>query len=461
MSFLPRVRRSLFLAAGLFVVLIITLIAARQAENRVTRRLAAHSTSEANDFDRWMWMVPEFLDGRSDYVNDRFPTPPITIALFEPFTRVSPAHAEFVWACVKPLLASIIFFCCMKMAEGAGVRLTATAIALILAAWFWPVIGDVQEGQTNLLMLTPLALGLWIAQREDPESNWIAGLLIGLAVSIKVTPVIFLLYFGWRRRWRIVLAALCSIALCLVILPSAIFGPLQNTQWLIGWTRVMILPYVLQAQIVYATGESLPSMLTRFLRHVPAFGPGAPVFYANFVDLSADTVGWIIRGVLGVLAVVGLLWMRRPLLTLRCQRYVGEVGAVAIMMLWASERTWVAHYVTLLLPLTAVGMLASGRVRTAGIGRVATWSLWLAAGMMLLTSDLAKVLFGRNGRELALMVNVPLWASAGLAATIIAARLNDRPLVNWNTQNMEKPRLPLFQGLRRGEWRLRLGTEVL
>ncbi|MGN6370301.1 MAG: glycosyltransferase family 87 protein [Phycisphaerae bacterium] len=414
----------LLAAAGIALLLLVAVIAGVQAKRRVDRRLAAHSKSEVNDFDRFLWMVPEFVHGDADYVNDRFPTPPITIAIFEPLTWISPADAQFVWACCKPLFAILIFWLCLSMAERAGATLEMGAMVLVLLAWFWPFIGDVQEGQTNLLMLTPLVLGLWLVQREERGAEWLGGILIGLAVCIKVTPLIFIAYFAWRRRGRVVAAAACGIALFLVIVPSVIFGPVRNTQWLIGWGRVMILPYVLHADVVYSSGESIPSMLTRFLRHVPAFGinrgVGVPLYFANITDLPEGVVRWIIRGVLGGIVLLAGGWMRRRLPKLRSVRYLAEVGVVAAVMLWASERTWVPHYVSMILPLMAVAAVGSGsgwpRRRLGAYGMLAA-----AVALMMMTSDLSKMVFGPNGRELALMYNVPLWATAGLVGVIVWA----------------------------------------
>ena len=53
---------------------------------------------------------------------------------------------------------------------------------------------------------------------EATASAIAAGLLIGLAVAIKVTPIIFVAYFLWRRRFGLALAALAAIALWSLVL---------------------------------------------------------------------------------------------------------------------------------------------------------------------------------------------------------------------------------------------------
>src|SRR5262249_5979845 len=152
-------------------------------------------------------MLPQFLQHHADYVGDDFPNPPVTLIFLAPFARLSAANAEFLWVCSKAIMVAAIFFLCRLMVRSAGVELTGPAIALILGVWFWAVAGDIQEGQTTLLMLLPLVSGLALTQVERRGADWLAGLLVGLSVSIKVTPLIFIPYLLFRRRWAVALAS--------------------------------------------------------------------------------------------------------------------------------------------------------------------------------------------------------------------------------------------------------------
>ena len=85
-------------------------------------------------------------------------------------------------------------------------------MALMVACWWLPVILDMQEGQTNFLALLPLVAALYVAQRGTSASDALAGLLIGLAIAVKVTPVVFAAYFFWKRRWVVAASALGGVA---------------------------------------------------------------------------------------------------------------------------------------------------------------------------------------------------------------------------------------------------------
>ena len=133
-----------------------------------------------------------------------------------------------------------------------GARLTPSAMGLIVACWWLPVMLDMQEGQTNLLVLLPLVAALYVVQKETSASDALAGFLIGLAMAFKVTPVMFAAYFLWKRRWTVAASALASAALLSLVVPAMAFGWDQNLRWLEQWVGIMIVPYLTQGKVVYA-----------------------------------------------------------------------------------------------------------------------------------------------------------------------------------------------------------------
>lgn len=410
---------------------LVTFALSYQLQQRVLRKAVTHHGSQINDLERWLVLVPRFVDDHIDFATDTFPNPPVTLLFLYPLTKLPPAPAQVVWAWAKLGMATAIFFLGLGMARSAGVPLTPVAQGLILGVWLWPLMGDLQAGQTNLLMLLSLVAGLRVAQRETPGSSWAAGLLIALATAIKVTPVIFLAYALFRRRWRLGSAIALGLLVWLVVVPALVFGWEQNWRWLGQWTSIMVAPYVVHGQVEYFTGQSLPSMISRLLRHVPAFvtsgvggvgraGEPEP-HYVNVADLPEPVVGWIIRGVLLAVVLGGAVWARRPLASLRSRRYVLEVGAVAAFMLWASQRTWVEHYVVIALTLLAVGVVLSDPGQPEAIRRRAGWVLAASVGLMALTSDVVKVIAADGGHYVRTL-GVPFWASVLLVSVIVTAR---------------------------------------
>lgn len=401
--------------------LVATLAVAVQQQHRTSIKLADPRGGHISDFDRWMLMTPHFLHDHADYVSDELPTPPLSLVVFAPLTALSRPDAAFAWVCVKLPLACLVFWLCAAIVARAGIRLTPLALALIVAGWWLAVIVDMQEGQTNFLALTPLAAGLYVAQRETRGADLGAGALVGLGAAMKVTPVIFIVYFLWKRRWRLAAAAAAS-AVGWLLAPALVFGWDQNWRWLWQWTQIMIVPYVTHGTVVYATSQSVASFVLRLLTAAPAFDAhhdGAIVsHYMNVMSIGSEAARTIVRLLMVGAGIAGLWWSRRPLRSLRSPRYVIEIGMVAAFMLWFSERTWVHHYVSFILTLAAAGMVLSDPAQPASARRPLRAALIVFAAVSFFASDVSKI-FGPDGVDWAKAAGVYLWPSAIVALMLL------------------------------------------
>ena len=143
--------------------------------------------------------------------------------------------------------------------------------------------------------------------------------------------------------------------------------------------------------------------------------------YVNLFNWPVALGHKIGRIVPAVIARGGIVWAWRPVPNFRTRRYVLEIAGMSAFMLWASERTWAPHYVTLIFSLFAVGMLAADAAATSRSRQLAWASLGLTALLMPWASELAKV-FGPNGRHYVDCAEVVLWSSLALVGAIICSR---------------------------------------
>ena len=418
----PRVglKPHLPLIVGVLVVLIGTIVLAVQAHHKIQHNMGRHQHIDA--FDSYMKVLPGFLYQHKPYTSERFPLPPFAMLFVAPYTHLSRPNAQAAWVLTKAVMIIGIFMLALSIVRRAGGDVPLPALLLVCAGWFFPVIGDVQEGQMNLLMLLPLAAGLWMAQVETGWADAAAGLLVAMAICIKVTPLAFVAFFVYRRRWRITAWLLAGIGWWLFAVPAVVFSWRQNIAWLGQWSHMMLKPYLVHGAVKFSNGESIPEFVKRLLSHSPAWvnkphGLTEP-HYINIVNLSSGAVEWISRGILLLLAVGGAWWARRAMPSFRCRRYVMEIACVGAFMLWASERTWVPHYVTLIFALMAVGMIAADAEASPAARGRAWGALGLTAFFMLWTSDIAKVL-GHNGRHYVNVFDVVLWSSLALVLAMM------------------------------------------
>jgi alpha-1,2-mannosyltransferase len=94
-------------------------------------------------------------------------------------------------------------------------------LAALVCLSFAPAQQTLLTGQVDLLVLLPLALVPRLLRRG--RERW-AGTVVAGAAMLKFTPVILLLYFVLRRRWRALAASLVALA-ALVAASVAVVGP--------------------------------------------------------------------------------------------------------------------------------------------------------------------------------------------------------------------------------------------
>jgi alpha-1,2-mannosyltransferase len=254
----------------------------------------------------------------------------------------------------------------------------AWAVATCLAIAFEPVRETLTLGQVNTLLLTLVAGDVLFGVARG--RRW-AGVGIGLATAVKLTPGVFILYLLVTRRWRAAGTAIGTAAAATLL--AAAIAPDQSREY---WTsalwdtnRVGVLSYV--------SNQSIRGLLAR----LP-------------IDQVAPYV-WIV-GVLAALA----FWVWRVRAAAAAADEFGGLALTGVLGCLISPVTWVHHCVWLLPAIVrCVDAGLSGRDRR---------SLWLgASAYLLMTSRLLWVWENHPHRPLMLIGgNLYVWFSLALFA---------------------------------------------
>jgi glycosyl transferase family 87 len=162
--------------------------------------------------------------------------PPAAALMSLPLGMLSYRSARSVWLLFE--VGLLFLLVCLLPGRRAAERWFARlGITAMLLAWP-PVAMDLQCGQWSILLAAVLALS-WECYRTDRPRA--AGSLLGLAIAIKLFPVLMLFLFGLKRAWRVVgygigsAAALTAVA-ALVIGPGALAGYLASgARTTTGW----------------------------------------------------------------------------------------------------------------------------------------------------------------------------------------------------------------------------------
>ncbi|MBI3964866.1 MAG: DUF2029 domain-containing protein [Chloroflexi bacterium] len=165
-------------------------------------------------------------------------------------------------------------------------------VFLSLVLLFPPLRDELNEAQVGLLLFV-LVCGAWYCHVKGWDVG--AGALVGVAAAIKIFPIVALVFFGWRRRYRTVVAALATVTV-LTVVGIALTGVTPLVRYFGA-----VLPS-LRSWYGHFNNQSLVGLFTRFLAEGPFTSPWADVPWLAFA-LSALAVSGI-----AVLTLLG--WTR-------------------------------------------------------------------------------------------------------------------------------------------------------
>lgn len=180
-----------------------------------------------------------WLDGQSLYAGDAtfhtaiglglpFTYPPLSAIVFSPFAWMSFDAASVAITCTTLALlvvATVLVLTRLEVwgpsstwtgvtSEPAWLRRTWLALVIVAVAMIYlePIRANFDFGQINVVLMT-----LVIADCIPRRTPWPRGILVGLAIALKLTPAVFLLYFLLRRDTRAAVTAVLSFVVATLV----------------------------------------------------------------------------------------------------------------------------------------------------------------------------------------------------------------------------------------------------
>jgi alpha-1,2-mannosyltransferase len=203
--------------------------------------------------------------------------PPSLLALY-PLKLVTWPAAAVLVAAANHLLALACIALLLALLRREGDAPALTVLAMFLGASLLtglPVVNTLVHGQSNLLVLF-LLCSTWLALRYDRQR--VAGAALALAILIKPSPAIFLLYLAARRSWRAlgasVLALVAAAAATLALLPSGLWRTwLLEIRPSLGYGRQPLHLF----SPACASNQSLNALVSRFFLEPACLPIDAPL----------------------------------------------------------------------------------------------------------------------------------------------------------------------------------------
>lgn len=376
-----------------------------------------NGTQTRSAFLRWREMINGVFTGENIYVGaNEYPNPPIMAVLLRPFAALPPTVGALAWFYAKVLLAVLaavwVFRLTLRVpghrvpgCEGERVErekpagsevsrakeeplfsslspshphsLTPSANTLTISAkrdlaraaalvlCLPALLGDLSHNNVNIFILFLVVACLEAFRRR---LDTLSGLTLALAIACKVTPLLFVAYFAWKRCWRLLGATLAGLVLWLAVVPGLTFGFERNRELMTGWYALMVERPLLKGEITTEhPNQAITGFVYRLFTHSPSYigfektpegDIPVPTAYHNLADIGRPAA-WVVVKLLTagfVLAVVLLCrWpVRGPDDERQGWRFAAECGLICLGMLLFSERTWKHHAVVLLVPLAAL-----------------------------------------------------------------------------------------------------------
>lgn len=348
---------------------------------------------------RWLWrgeniyqtpakLVERRKEGLSDTVTAApvlHPNMPTTAVLLSPFAFLPPFWAGLVFTTTKVLAVAAGAWATARACSHMRQGIPDWVFALGAVWWITLVISDIQHGNTNGFVFAAIALHLWLYRRgNNPQ----AGAALALAVCLKMTPALFMLYWLYQRNWKLLGGFLAAMLLA-VALPMAAFGPARGSDLYETWYDNLIRPGLVEAKwYPIHINQSLPAVMGRyFLDQHPGgnidWNPDDNPYHLQtqfrwiaFTSMDPKRLKRIVQVLQGLIVLVtagAIGWRRLP-------RDDGRRGLHYAMILSAmmllNQRTW-THHAAVLLPATVAVWYA------IGYGRMRRGVRWAALGMML------------------------------------------------------------------------------
>mgnify|MGYP002623213143 CR=1 FL=1 len=376
---------------------------------------------------RWLPFAAEL--GQDDRLYDRHPDylyPPGFLVLLRPLTKVPLPVAAVIWQLSKYLCIAAIFAASWRMvSEERPLPLWGKVATVILSARF--LVSDLQHGNINIYIAFLVIVSAWLlwTRRE-----MLAGLLIALAATTKVTPVLWGAFLLYKRRWRALAGFFLGVVLFLEVLPLTVISADLNHRLLGRWYQHVIISFVSEGKI-YSTkmNQSLAAVTNRLLGREEWTGGEDTQVIAS---LSDDAVTWIQRAAgAALLFAAGYVcrgkWPADDPMTL-----ASHWGILAVIALALSGYTWTGHFCVLILGICV--MIAQYRRKVES--RLMSASQIIGAisfGLIIFSGDI----ISRAGRQFAAQIGLPLLSALLLGAALCLVVMGRRG----STQSEDRPPL--------------------
>jgi hypothetical protein len=235
---------------------------------------------------------------------------PFIALLFVPFALLPLPAGAFLWFLLKVGALGIIPLLALKLSgseQDAGTdaptnvpappALKVFGLSFLLAGGY--IVEEFRIGNAHFLTLFLVVLSFYLIQRGR---TLLPSLLLAAAIAAKITPILFLFYYGLKKKYTVCGLTLLAL-LVMLLFPALPFGWETNVKWLSDWGRSV------SSRLEEPVNHSLRGFLFRYLTGNEFENPKYPK--VNLLDLSgsAITILWLVLS-LSLLFLLGRIVLK-------------------------------------------------------------------------------------------------------------------------------------------------------
>ena len=397
------------------------------------------------DFPVYYRAGQSLLQGRTDlYAPDfaRGPVmdyryPPLFLVALIPLWLLPYSIAAYLWYLASVIEIGGCVWVVSRLVDTTGSRTKIVVVATLIVAQYFVMI--LHYGNAHLLVVFLMFASVYLVFiRKD----FAAALLMALAITIKLVPILLVPYFALKRRWTF-LALVGLLVVALNLAPAAHFGFVRNNDLLRSWA----IHVVTEPEFHEANGPidlSLKGGLRRYLSQVDySQRIDGDVNYpsVNLLSLSSNEVARVWTGLAGICLLSGLVliwWRPRNTATTATPQTTDgsdegsqqsdwdfglqplEVGLMICLMLLVGPLTSKIYFIALLWPVVCLARFAF--TRDSAAARFGRYTLIVVA----VTNSVLPLLPGRSTQRLLLVLGVDLLVNLLLTFAVGFALFSSR-----------------------------------
>ena len=327
-------RRHIWLSLSLIVIALFAGI-------YFARRSGTDPTRYSNDFNVYYFAASEVLAGHSPYdhsLGDWIPYlyPPLLAELMVPLALLPLPAAAYLWFLLNVAALVLALGMATRLVAGEEPVSTRQLIALLsvfLLTRF--ILDNLDYGQVNLLVAALCVAHIYLYTRNRKLAS---AMMLVFAASIKVTPILLIVYHLARRRF----AFACSCLALLIVVTAVSFAPFAGESP--GAFTTFLHRSIKNEQgfnLAYHGNQSLRAALARSLGADAVTSLASPeVLFLSALFLAAAFV---------------IAWRAR------CELLA--VAPFFCLMVLLSPLSWKQHFVLFLLPIVCLSAAAIRKPR--------------------------------------------------------------------------------------------------